>query len=114
MVIKIYNLVSAIHGTAALGALSLSWVSIANDAPIHPVNTTKWFQQTQLPNGDAWFNNEQQHYTNRITNAFVSDGTLKIVAKKEPFADQGKTNAGNELDAGQNLGARSPALNWPA
>ena len=29
-------------------------------------------------------------------------------------ADQGKTSAGNELDAGQNLGARSPALNWPA
>ena len=91
MVIKLYNLVSAVHGTAALGALCLSWVSIANDAPIHPVNTTKWFQQTQLPNGDAWFNDEQQHYTNRITNSFVSDGTLKIVAKKEPFADQGKT-----------------------
>jgi beta-glucanase (GH16 family) len=32
-----------------------------------------------------------QHYTNRQDNSFVSNGTLKIVAKKETFTDQGVT-----------------------
>ena len=55
------------------------------------INTTNWFQQTQLPLGDSWYNNEQQHYTNRQVNASVSNGTLKITAKKEAFTDQGIT-----------------------
>ena len=27
------------------------------------INQEKWFQQTQLPNGYSWYNNELQHYT---------------------------------------------------
>ena len=56
-----------------------------------PVNDTKWFHQTILPNGNSWFNNEQQHYTDRIDNSFVEDGFLHIVAKEEVFTDQGVT-----------------------
>jgi beta-glucanase (GH16 family) len=55
------------------------------------VDTSKWFHQTQLPNGVSWFNNEIQHYTNRIDNAEVSNGNLSIVAKRETFTDQGQT-----------------------
>jgi beta-glucanase (GH16 family) len=55
------------------------------------VNSTNWHHQTLLPNGDSWFSNEQQHYTNRDKNSYVSDGTLKIVAKKESFTNQGVT-----------------------
>ena len=55
------------------------------------INSSKWFQQTQLPNGGNWYNGEIQHYTNLQTNAFQTNGTLKIVAKKEPFTDQGQT-----------------------
>jgi beta-glucanase (GH16 family) len=55
------------------------------------ITATNWFQQTQLPNGDSWYNNEQQHYTNRQVNAYVSNGTLKITAKKEVFTDQSVT-----------------------
>jgi beta-glucanase (GH16 family) len=55
------------------------------------IDDSKWFHQTKLPNGWGWYNNEQQHYTNRIENSYVSDGTLKIVAKKEVFSDQGHT-----------------------
>ena len=55
------------------------------------ITATNWFQQTQLPNGDSWYNNEQQHYTNRQVNANVSNGTLKITAKKEVFTDQSVT-----------------------
>lgn len=55
------------------------------------VNSTKWFHQTQLPAGGSWFNGEQQHYTNRSINSYVSDNTLKIVAKKETYTAQGQT-----------------------
>ena len=58
-----------------------------------PLDEAKWHHQTQLPNGDSWYNGEIQHYTNRIDNSFVSDGTLKIVAKKETFTDQGRTKS---------------------
>lgn len=55
------------------------------------VDNTKWFHQTQLPVAGGWYNNEQQHYTNLITNSFASNGELNIVAKKETFTDQGYT-----------------------
>jgi beta-glucanase (GH16 family) len=64
----------------------------SEDAPSDlgaPLDSAKWFHQTKLPNGSGWFNNEQQHYTDR--NTYVSDGTLKIVAKKEEFTQQGIT-----------------------
>lgn len=56
-----------------------------------PVDDTKWFHQTQLPQGNSWYNGEIQHYTDRIENAEVSNGTLKIRAKAEVFFDQGVT-----------------------
>ena len=55
------------------------------------INFSKWFQQTQFPIGSSWFSNEQQHYTNRIDNSYVSNGTLKIVAKREAYTNQGIT-----------------------
>lgn len=55
------------------------------------IDSSKWFHQTQLPNGGSWYNNEIQHYTNRVANSFVENGQLKIVAKKEAFTAQGVT-----------------------
>jgi beta-glucanase (GH16 family) len=55
------------------------------------INSSNWFQQTRLPSGGSWYNNEIQHYTNRTTNSFVNSGFLNIVAKKETFNDQGQT-----------------------
>lgn len=55
------------------------------------INSEKWHHQTQLPNGGSWYNGEIQHYTDRIENSFVSNGTLKVVAKKETYTDQGFT-----------------------
>ncbi|WP_299276634.1 family 16 glycosylhydrolase [uncultured Psychroserpens sp.] len=57
------------------------------------IDASKWFHQTQLPAGGSWFNGEEQHYTNRIENSFVSNGFLNIVAIKENFSDQGETKA---------------------
>lgn len=55
------------------------------------LDSSKWFRQTKLPNGESWYNGEIQHYTNQLSNSFIADGNLKIVAKKENFTDQGKT-----------------------
>ncbi len=58
-----------------------------------PINPMNWYPQTEFPVGNSWFNGEIQHYTDRIDNAYVDNGTLKIVAKKENFTDQGQTKA---------------------
>jgi beta-glucanase (GH16 family) len=55
------------------------------------VNSSNWHHQTQLPAGTGWFNNEVQHYTNKLANSFVDKGSLNIVAIKESFTDQGVT-----------------------
>ncbi len=55
------------------------------------IDSSKWFQQTQLINGVSWHNGEIQHYTNRQTNSFENNGSLNIVAIKETFTDQGQT-----------------------
>lgn len=55
------------------------------------VDTSKWFHQTLLPNGSSWFNGEVQHYTDRTANSSQSNGSLKLIAKKETFTDQGVT-----------------------
>ncbi len=55
------------------------------------VDPAKWHHQTQLPNGFSWYNNEIQHYTNRLDNSYMDGGNLYIVAKKETFTDQGHT-----------------------
>lgn len=55
------------------------------------IDTSKWFHQTQLPQGGSWFNGEIQHYTNRTVNTYQSNGSLHLVARREAFTDQGYT-----------------------
>ena len=51
---------------------------------------TKWHHQIiPIINGTNWANNEVQHYTDKIENSFVSDGTLKIKAIKENYTYNG-------------------------
>ena len=52
------------------------------------VDPSKWHHQTYPVNGgQGWHNNEEQHYTDRLDNSYVSDGTLKIKAIKETYSD---------------------------
>lgn len=55
-----------------------------------PINSEKWFHQTQLPRGGSWWGGLVQHYTDKDDNTYVSDGYLNMVAKKERYEDQGK------------------------
>lgn len=55
------------------------------------VDSEKWFHQTKLPGGGSWYNDEIQHYTDRLENTYVDDGVMYLVAKRETFTDQGVT-----------------------
>jgi beta-glucanase (GH16 family) len=47
-----------------------------------PPNSSKWGYDL---GAGGWGNNEAQYYTNRSDNVLVSDGTLKIILKKENY-----------------------------
>jgi beta-glucanase (GH16 family) len=56
------------------------------------INSSNWFHQTiPIINGQNWANGEIQHYTDRITNSYIDNGTLKILAKKESYTKLGVT-----------------------
>ena len=60
----------------------------ANGAP----NSANWGYNTGT--GDnGWGNNESQYYTDRLDNAIVENGVLKITAKKESFGGSEYTSA---------------------
>jgi len=68
--------------------LSLIW-SDEFDSPGSP-DPTKW---TFDLGGGGWGNNELEYYTSRQSNAYVSNGTLKIVANKESYMGSAYTSA---------------------
>lgn len=61
------------------------------DTPGAP-NPSKWNYDIGTGSG-GWGNNELQYYTNRLDNAVVSNGTLKIIAKKENYSGSAYTSA---------------------
>ncbi len=68
-------------------ALALVWAEefSAGGAP----DPSKWGYDT---GAGGWGNNELQYYTNRLDNASVSNGTLKIVAQKEAYSGSAYTS----------------------
>ena len=85
----------------------------------------KWHFQIEPITDSGWANNELQHYTNRLDNALVSDGTLKIVAKREDYTYGGmskeftsaRLNAKFDFTYGKvEVRAKLPAAagTWPA
>ncbi len=105
------------------GGRALVWSDEFNTTG--PVDPEKWHAQTLLPNGNSWFNNELQHYTDRPENAYCAQGSLKIVARRENRVQQGVTksftsarlNARHAFRYGRvELRARVPgaAGTWPA
>jgi len=57
------------------------------------ISSENWLAETVPPNNGGWWNDEVQHYTDRTDNAFISEGTLKIVAKKEDYTFEGSTQS---------------------
>lgn len=71
-------------------ALTLVW-SDEFDSPGSP-NPSKWGYDIGTGSG-GWGNNELQYYTDRQDNAVISNGTLKIIAKKENYSGSAYTSA---------------------
>ena len=69
-------------------ALTLVWAEefTASGAP----DPSKWGYDT---GAGGWGNNEVEYYTNRLDNAVVSGGTLKIIAQKETYNGSAYTSA---------------------
>jgi beta-glucanase (GH16 family) len=85
----------------------------------------KWHHQVIPPNNGSWHNGELQHYTDRIENSLVSNGTLKIKAIKEQYTYGASTksytsarlNAKHAFTFGKvEVRAKLPAAagTWPA
>ena len=85
----------------------------------------KWHFQVEPITDSGWVNNELQHYTSRLDNAGVSDGTLKIIAKREDYTYAGinkgftsaRLNAKFDFTYGKvEVRAKLPAAagTWPA
>ena len=56
------------------------------------VDSNKWHHQIiPIINGTDWANGEQQHYTNRLTNSYVNNGSLKIKAIRENYTYNNST-----------------------
>lgn len=71
-------------------AISLVWSDEFNtDGTPDPA---KWAYDIGT-GGGGWGNNELQYYTNRPDNASISNGTLKITAKREAFSGSAFTSA---------------------
>jgi beta-glucanase (GH16 family) len=128
------NTVSKTTQVAVSVALSLVWSDEFN-TPGAP-DPSKWGYD--LGNNNGWGNNELQYYTNRAENVSISNGTLKITAKKESFSGfnytstrmltknkfttkYGKIEARAKLPAGVGtwpaiwmLGSNIDAVGWPA
>jgi len=79
------NLVST--GTAAYGDMNIVWNDEFDGAAI---NNNIW---TYDLGGGGWGNNELEFYTNRASNAFVQNGLLHIVARKESVGGYNYTSA---------------------
>lgn len=79
-----------------------------------------WNYQT---GGGGWGNNESQYYTNRLDNAYVQNGILTILAKKENYSGyeytSARINTSNKADTKYGkieVRAKLPSVGgtWPA
>lgn len=80
--------ISATTNVTIVVALSLIWSDEFNIAGAP--DASKWGYDI---GAGGWGNSELQYYTNRTDNVLVSNGTLKIIAKKEAYSGSSYTSA---------------------
>ena len=71
-------------------ALTLVWADEFNTSGAP--DAAKWVYDIGT-GSSGWGNNEAQYYTNRAENVTISNGTLKITARKESFSGSNYTSA---------------------
>jgi beta-glucanase (GH16 family) len=83
---------SSSTSSSSSAASSAGWQLVwSDDFEGTTIDKTKWSFEENCWGGG---NGEQQCYTNRDTNAFVADGKLNIVAKKESFTGSNQPEGG--------------------
>ena len=87
MVLGLIPGIPCVNQVKAESSWKLVWSDEFNG---HSLNTDVWTRET---GGSGWGNNELQYYTDRTDNSYVSDGTLKIVAKRENYSNCRFTSA---------------------
>lgn len=75
--------------SAVSASSKLVWSDEFNGSSL---NTSKWGYETGTGSW-GWGNNEQQYYTDRRDNLYVSDGVLHIKAKRENYGGMNYTSA---------------------
>jgi beta-glucanase (GH16 family) len=73
--------------SAPYGDMNITW---SDEFSGTAINTNTWTYDT---GAGGWGNNELEYYTSRTNNAFVSNGVLHIVARKESFGGASYTSA---------------------
>lgn len=56
-----------------------------------PADLSKWTYEVDPPNNGSWWNDEDQHYTDREKNSYASNGIFYIRALRETFYFAGST-----------------------
>ncbi len=87
MVLGLIPCIPCVNQVKAESSWKLVWSDEFNGDSL---NTDVWTRET---GGSGWGNNELQYYTDRTDNSYVSDGTLKIVAKRENYSNCRFTSA---------------------
>ena len=57
--------------------------SICLSDQTNSVDPSKWHHQSYPVNGGQGWHNEEQHYTDRLDNSYIGDGTLKSKPSKK-------------------------------
>ena len=96
---------SAAMVISTMGITTYSMNKVVNAAPTtsstlvwsdefngNSIDTSKWGYEIGT-GSNGWGNNEQQYYTNRTDNAYVSGGALHIRAKRESYGGRNYTSA---------------------
>ena len=87
MVLGLIPCIPCVNQVKAESSWKLVW---SDEFDGDSLNTNVWTRET---GGSGWGNNELQYYTDRTDNSYVSDGTLKIVAKRENYSNCRFTSA---------------------
>ncbi len=87
MVLGLIPCIPCVNQVKAESSWKLVW---SDEFDGDSLNTNVWTRET---GGSGWGNNELQYYTDRTENSYVSDGTLKIVAKRENYSNCRFTSA---------------------
>src|SRR3984893_17306318 len=73
---------------SATSIWKMVWSDEFNGPDGSPVDSSKWVSET---GGGGWGNNELEHYTNRLENAFQQDGSRVIKVLQEKYLGSSNT-----------------------